>query len=139
MKEGIAVVGVFVHDQAEALDFYVNKVGFHVHTDAKNGPFRWLTVQHPKQPGFQLGLFAPGSPLHDAETEEALRALVAMGAMPGLVLHVANCRAEVQRLKEAGVEITQEPVERFGNIDAGFRDPSGNGWKIIQTGEEKSA
>ena len=31
-----------------------------------------------------------------------------------------------------GVEITQEPVERYGTVDAGFRDPSGNGWKVIQ-------
>jgi len=136
MNEGIGVVGVFVRDQDEALDFYVEKLGFKVHTDVKNGPFRWLTVQHPKQPSFQLGLFAPGPPLHEAETEQALRAMVAMGAMPSLVLHVADCRAEHQRLKQAGVEFTQAPEERFGNIDAGFRDPSGNGWKMIQLGKD---
>jgi hypothetical protein len=27
---------------------------------------------------------------------------------------------------------TQEPMERYGSIDAGFRDPSGNGWKMVQ-------
>jgi hypothetical protein len=32
----------------------------------------------------------------------------------------------------AGVEFTQEPIERYGTVDAGFRDPSGNGWKMIQ-------
>jgi len=134
MAQGIGVVGVFVHDQDEALAFYVDKVGFEVHTDVQNGPFRWLTVRHPEQPDFQLGLFAPGPPLHDPDTEASLRELVAKGAMPGLVLHVADCRAEAQRLAEAGVEMTQEPIERFGNIDAGFRDPSGNGWKMIQLG-----
>ena len=35
-------------------------------------------------------------------------------------------------LRAAGVEFTQEPVERYGSIDAGFRDPAGNGWKMIQ-------
>jgi hypothetical protein len=30
------------------------------------------------------------------------------------------------------VELTQEPVERYGSVDAGFRDPSGNGWKLIE-------
>lgn len=134
MAQGIGVVGVFVHDQDEALAFYVDKVGFELHTDVQNGPFRWLTVRHPEQPGFQLGLFVPGPPLHDPDTEASLRELVAKGAMPGLVLHVADCRAEAQRLAEAGVEMTQEPIERFGNIDAGFRDPSGNGWKMIQLG-----
>jgi extradiol dioxygenase family protein len=55
--------------------------------------------------------------------------------MPGLVLHVEDCRAEYGRMREAGVEFTQEPIGRFGNIDAGFRDPSGNGWKMIQLGD----
>ena len=35
-----------------------------------------------------------------------------------------------------GVEFTQEPVERYGAIDAGFRDPSGNGWKMIEARSE---
>ena len=105
---------------------------FRVHTDIDNGPFRWLPVQHPEQPHFQLGLFVPGAPLHDPDTEQALRELVAKGAMPGLILHVADCRAEYERMRAAGVELTQEPIDRFGNIDAGFRDPSGNGWKVIQ-------
>ncbi len=53
--------------------------------------------------------------------------------MPPLVLHVSDCRAQYARLKTAGVEFTQEPMERYGSIDAGFRDPAGNGWKMIQT------
>lgn len=132
MRSGIGVMGIYVHDQDEVLSFYVNKVGFRVHSDVKNGPFRWLTVHHPDQPEFQLGLFAPGPPIHDPDTEQALRGLVAKGAMPGLILYTTDCRAETERLRAAGVEITQEPVDRFGNIDAGFRDPSGNGWKLIQ-------
>jgi hypothetical protein len=35
-------------------------------------------------------------------------------------------------MRARGVEFTQEPTERFGNVDAGFRDPSGNGWKMVQ-------
>lgn len=134
MSQGVGVVGLLVHDQDEALAFYVDRVGFVVHTDVRNGPFRWLTIQHPGQPDLQLGLVAPGPPLHDAETAQALRALVAKGAMPGLVLHVDDCVATCARMVAAGVELNQEPIARFGNVDAGFRDPSGNGWKIIQRG-----
>ncbi len=125
------MAGIYVRDQEEARAFYMEKVGFVVHTDVKNGPFRWLTVQHPDQPDFQLGLALPGSPVHDAATAEALQALVAKGAMPPLVLMVEDCRAAYARMRAAGVEFTQEPVERFGTVDAGFRDPSGNGWKMI--------
>ena len=132
-SQGVQVVGLYVRDQNEALAFYVEKLGFRVHTDVKNGDYRWLTVQHPAQPSFQLGLFTPGPPVLDAATAQAARALVAKGAMPPLVLVVDDCRAACDRMRAQGVEFTQEPVERFGTVDAGFRDPSGNGWKMIES------
>lgn len=132
MNQGIETVGLYVRDQEEALAFYVGKLGFVVHTDAGNGDYRWLTVQHPDQPGFQLGLFRPGPPVHDAATAQALNALVAKGAMPPLVLTVNDCKAVYKQWSAAGVEFNQEPVERYGTVDAGFRDPSGNGWKLIE-------
>jgi len=132
MNQGVAVVGLYVRDQDEALAFYTEKVGFKVHTDAKNGSYRWLTVQYPEQPVFQLGLMIPESPMLDAESAQTLRALVAKGAMPPLVLEVADVKATYERMKARGVEFTQEPVARFGSVDAGFRDPSGNGWKLVQ-------
>jgi len=133
MTQGIEVVGVYVRDQDEAVAFYVDALGFKIHTDVRNGAYRWLTVQHPDQPAFHLGLFVPGPPVHDAATAQALAALVAKGAMPALVLAVDDCRAAYQRLSAAGVEFTQAPVERYGTVDAGFRDPSGNGWKMIES------
>jgi len=51
--------------------------------------------------------------------------------MPPLVMTVGECRAACSRLLAPGVEFTQEPTERYGTVDAGFRDPSGNGWKVI--------
>ena len=132
MTQGIDVVGVYVRDQDEALVFYVERLGFRVHTDVRNGDYRWLTVQHPEQPSFQLGLFKPGPPLHDAATARVLHEVLAKGAMPPLVLVVDDCRAAYERLSRNGVEFTQEPVDRYGTVDAGFRDPSGNGWKMIE-------
>ena len=129
---GVQTVGVYVRDQQEALDFYVEKLGFKVHTDAKNGDYRWLTVQHPDQPSFQLGLLKPGPPTMDAATAQTVQEIVAKGAMPPLVLEVDDCRAAFERMKARGVEFTQEPVECYGSSDAGFRDPSGNGWKMLQ-------
>ena len=132
MTQGIEMAGLYVRDQDEALAFYVDKLGFRVHTDVRNGDYRWLTIQHPEQPSFQLGLFVPGPPTHDEATAQTLRAMLAKGAMPPLVLVVDDCRAAAEKMRERGVEFTQEPVERYGTLDAGFRDPSGNGWKMIQ-------
>jgi catechol 2,3-dioxygenase-like lactoylglutathione lyase family enzyme len=132
MTQGVEVVGVYVRDQDEAVEFYVEKLGFRVHTDARNGDYRWLTVQHPDQPDFQLGLFKPQAPMVDEATAQTLREAVAKGAMPPLVFAVDDCRAAYEKLSGRGVEFTQEPIERYGAVDASFRDPSGNGWKMIE-------
>jgi len=132
MSQSIQMMGLYVRDQDEALAFYTGKLGFRVLADVRNGDYRWLTVHHPDQPAFQLGLFLPGPPVHDAATAAALQAIVAKGAMPPLLLEVDDCRAAFARLRAAGVEFTQEPAERYGSWDANFRDPSGNGWKMIQ-------
>jgi uncharacterized glyoxalase superfamily protein PhnB len=89
-------------------------------------------VQHPDQPSFQLGLFAPQPPTIDEGTAQTMREAVAKGAMPPLVLVVDDCRAAYERMSGKGVEFTQEPVERYGSVDASFRDPSGNGWKVVE-------
>jgi catechol 2,3-dioxygenase-like lactoylglutathione lyase family enzyme len=132
MTQGVGVVGLYVRDQEEALQFYVGKLGFRVHTDVRNGDYRWLTVQHPEQPSFQLGLYKPGPPVIDAATARTVSEIVAKGAMPPLVLVVDDCRAAYTRMRALGVEFTQEPVDRYGNVDANFRDPSGNGWKMME-------
>ena len=132
MTQGVGVVGIYVRDQDEALTFYVDKLGFRVHTDARNGDYRWLTVQHPEQLSFQLGLFKPQPPTIDSATAQIVSEIVAKGAMPPLVLEVKDCRAAYDRMRSRGVEFTQEPLQRFGSVDASFRDPSGNGWKMVQ-------
>ena len=132
MAQGVQVVGLYVQDQDEALAFYVGKLGFRVHTDVRNGDYRWLTVQHPDQPSFQLGLYVPQPPTVDDATAETLREIVAKGAMPPLVFVADDCHATYERFRAAGVEFTQEPIERYGSVDASFRDPSGNGWKLVQ-------
>jgi catechol 2,3-dioxygenase-like lactoylglutathione lyase family enzyme len=133
MTQGVQVAGLYVHDQDEAFQFYVEKLGFRVHTDARNGDYRWLTVQHPDQPEFQLGLFRPQAPTVDDVTAAGLLEAVAKGAMPPLVLVVDDCRAAYETMQAKGVEFTQAPVERYGSVDASFRDPSGNGWKLVQS------
>lgn len=91
-----------------------------------------MTIHHPDQPGFQLGLFTPQAPAVDDSTIATLNEMVAKGAMPPLVMVVNDCRAACEVFRSKGVEITQEPLARFGSVDAGFRDPSGNGWKLIE-------
>jgi catechol 2,3-dioxygenase-like lactoylglutathione lyase family enzyme len=135
MLEAISHVGVWVHDQEEAKAFYTEKLGFEVREDAtldELGGYRWLTVGPPGQPDVNLMLSLPGPPGIDSETAEQLLALVAKGALGPGILRTADCRATCKELEARGLELAQQPDERFYGIDATFRDPSGNLWRIVQ-------
>src|SRR5439155_9099420 len=66
-------VVIYVLDQESAYDFYVNKLGLNVHTDAPMGPGkRWLTVTPPEQPDLEIALMAIDEELMPAEKLEPL-------------------------------------------------------------------
>ncbi len=133
MTTRLAVTSVKVLDQEEALDFYVNKLGLEKGQDIKQGPFRWLTVRFPGDPGVEIFLEEPGPPVHDEATAAQLRELITKGAMGSLVLHTDDARALYETLKARGVtDFTQEPMDHFYGTDMGIRDPFGNGIRILQ-------
>jgi catechol 2,3-dioxygenase-like lactoylglutathione lyase family enzyme len=133
MTTKLAVTSVKVLDQNEALDFYVNKLGLEVSQDIKQGPFRWLTVRFPSDPGVEIFLEEPGPPVHDEATAAQLRELITKGAMSSLVLHTDDARGLYETLLARGVtDFTQEPIEHFYGIDVGLRDPFGNAIRILQ-------
>ena len=130
-------VQVWVHDQDEALAFYTEKLGLELREDvtvAELGNFRWLSVGVPGQPDVAITLMAvPGPPVFDEDTRDQIRALLAKGASGGLFFATDDIQASYKELKSRGVEFAQEPTEQPYGIDAGFRDPSGNHFRLAQT------
>ena len=110
MLKSLTTVNVWVHDQDEALAFYTEKLGLELRDDVtvpEMGNFRWLTVGVPGQKDVAIVLMAvPGPPVFDEETSS--------------------------KLKEKGVEFSQEPTDQPYGRDAGFRDPSGNQMRLAQ-------
>jgi uncharacterized glyoxalase superfamily protein PhnB len=127
---------VWVHDQDEALAFYTQKLGFEVRSDVtvpELGNFRWLTVGPVGQDDFAVTLMAiPGPPVMDAETAAQVKELMAKGFAGTVFLTTDDVRADYEELKGRGVEFTEAPEERPYGIDAGFRDPSGNSFRLTQ-------
>jgi predicted enzyme related to lactoylglutathione lyase len=127
---------LWVHDQDEALAFYTEKLGFEVRADVtlpELGDFRWLTVGPPNQPDISIVLMAIlGPPIVDAETTEQIRTLMSKGFAGAIFLTTDDCQASYEELKSRGVEFTEAPEERPYGIDAGFRDPSGNSFRLTQ-------
>jgi catechol 2,3-dioxygenase-like lactoylglutathione lyase family enzyme len=132
----IATTQVWVHDQDEALAFYTEKLGMEVRADvtmAEMGDFRWLTVSPPGQEDVAIVLMAiPGAPVFDEETANQIRELTAKGAASGVFLTTDDVRSDYETLKSRGVEFTEAPEERPYGIDCGFRDPSGNHFRLSQ-------
>ena len=130
---------LWVHDQDEALAFYTEKLGMEVRADVtlpEMGDFRWLTVGPPGQEDVAITLMAiPGEPVMDAETADDVRSLVSKGFAGTVFLTTDDVHASYEELKERGVEFTETPEERPYGIDSGFRDPSGNSFRLTQVRE----
>lgn len=133
MLTSLSITGIYVLDQDEALDFYVNKLGLEVGTDADLGFMRWLTVRVPGDPKREIMLELPGEATMDSATAETVRELVTKGASGGwLIFHTDDVYAAHRELKERGVELPEEPTEQSYGIDFGLRDPFGNAIRIGQ-------
>ena len=123
-----------VLDQDQALDFYTAHLGFEKRDDIDLGFMRWLTIGVPGQ-DTSLLLELVGGPQHDDATATQVRELVTKGALGGLFLLSNDVRSTFAALRDAGIEVTQEPAEQPYGIDFGVRDPFGNHIRISQPNE----
>ena len=134
----IANAQLWVHDQDEALAFYTEKLGMEITADVtlpEMDGFRWLTVSPPGQEDVSIVLMAiPGAPVMDDETQEEVKALMAKGFAGTVFLSTDDCQASYEELKARGVEFVETPEERPYGIDSGFRDPSGNHFRLTEVG-----
>jgi catechol 2,3-dioxygenase-like lactoylglutathione lyase family enzyme len=118
----VHLTSVYVDDQAKALAFYTEKLGFQKKTDVPAGGARWLTVVSPADPdGVELLLEPTGHPAAVTYKE----ALVADG-IPFTQFAVDDVHAEAERLKGLGVVFTQDPVDMGPVVTAVFDDTCGN-------------
>jgi len=126
----INVTSVLVDDQAKALRFYTERLGFVKKTDIPLGDASWLTVVSPEQPdGTELLLEPDGHPAAKPFKD----ALVADG-IPYTSFAVDDVQAEFERLRDLGVVFTQEPTDMGSVTTAVFDDTCGNLIQIAQVG-----
>jgi len=118
----INVTSVYVDDQAKALRFYTEVLGFVKKTEIPLGDAAWLTVVSPEEPdGTELLLEPDGHPAARTYKE----ALVSDG-IPFTSFAVDDVQAEYDRLRELGVRFTQEPLSMGPVTTAVFDDTCGN-------------
>ncbi|NIB41725.1 VOC family protein [Pseudomaricurvus alkylphenolicus] len=124
----VYVTSVFVDDQARALDFYTNILGFEKKTDLPVGDFRWLTVTGKDDPSGTELLLEPSN--HRAVP--GFKAALVADGIPAASFKVDDLRAEYRRLHGLGVEFVQEPMVAGDVTMAVFNDTCGNLIQIIE-------
>ncbi len=125
---------IYVLNQESAYDFYVNKLGFNVHTDAAMGEgARWLTVTPPEQPELEITLFlvAEGA-MFDKETVQAIIMLIKKGTFGPAVFTCKDLLATYEELRTKGVFFKKPPTKEFYGFEALFVDDSGNWFSLGQ-------
>jgi predicted enzyme related to lactoylglutathione lyase len=132
----IAVSQLWVHDQDAALAFYTGPLGMEVREDVtmpEMGNFRWLTVGPVGQPDMSIVLMAiPGAPMMDSATTAQVHDLMGKGFAGTVFLTTDDCQKSYEHLQARGVEFVTPPEPMPYGIDAGFRDPSGNNFRLTQ-------
>jgi catechol 2,3-dioxygenase-like lactoylglutathione lyase family enzyme len=125
---------IYVLDQDSAYNFYVNKLGFRVHTDAPMGKdARWLTVCPPEQPDLEIALFLlTEGDMFTKKTVETMRALIKEGTFGAAVFTCSDLLATYEELKAKGVVFKKPPTKEFYGFEALFIDDSGNWFSLSQ-------
>jgi len=118
----LEVVVLPVSDIDRSIEFYRDKLGFHLDHDTRN---EHMHVVQLTPPGSGCSIVFGDLPSHREMTP---------GSMKALQLVVADAYAARQELLDRGVDVSEVTVfdERDGGTFFGFADPDGNSWGVQQ-------
>ena len=126
MQQQLALVSLLVRDYAEAIDFYCNKLGFHLQEDTPQGQKRWVVVAPQGDNGSAL-LLARASD----ETQQAMIGRQGAGRV-WLLLQTDDFERDYQNLIQENIRIVREPKQESYGTVAVFADLYGNLWDLIE-------
>jgi predicted enzyme related to lactoylglutathione lyase len=124
----IKLTTVYVNDQAKALHFYTDVLGFVKKADFSQGPFRWLTVASAEDPnGTELQLA-----LNDNPPAKAYQQAMFQQGQPAAMFFTDDVQADYERMKARGAEFTMPPTDVTGSKIAKLNDTCGNLIQVTQ-------
>jgi predicted enzyme related to lactoylglutathione lyase len=124
----IKLMSVYVDDQEKALRFYTEVLGFVKKNDFSQGPFRWLTVASPEDPGgteLQLAL-------NDNPAAQAWQQAMFQQNLPAAMFFNDDVQADYERAKAHGAEFTMPPTDVTASKIARVNDTCGNLIQVTQ-------
>ncbi|MGV1833518.1 VOC family protein [Rhizobium rhizogenes] len=134
MNQDIAHIAIVVRDYDDAIDFYVNKLGFVLVEDSYQPAQdkRWVVVK-PRGDGAASLLLARASSSHQENYigDQA-------GGRVFLFLQTDDFWRDYAVYLEKGIEFTREPKQADYGIVAVFKDLYGNLWDLVQFTDGRS-
>jgi catechol 2,3-dioxygenase-like lactoylglutathione lyase family enzyme len=124
----INLTNVFVDDQAKALQFYTDVLGFVKNRDIPLGEHRWLTVVARSEPNGTELLLEPDA--HPAV--KPFKAALVEDGIPYTSFAVTDVAAEHKRLSGLGVRFIQPPTDLGAVVTAVLDDTCGNLIQLAQ-------
>jgi predicted enzyme related to lactoylglutathione lyase len=124
----IKLTSVFVDDQAKALRFYTEVLGFAKKADFSNGPYRWLTVASAEESnGTELQLALNNNP-----AAKAYQQAIFQQNQPAVMFFTDDIKSDYERIKSHGAEFTMPPTDVTGSTIAMLNDTCGNLIQLTQ-------
>lgn len=128
MKQSIVHIALVVRDYDEAIDFYVNTLGFELQDDTyqPEQDKRWVVVAPPGGSGTTILLARASQPEQEAFIGNQ------SGGRVFLFLNTDDFCRDFERLKAKGVRIVRQPKQQDYGMVAVFADLYGNLWDLLQ-------
>jgi predicted enzyme related to lactoylglutathione lyase len=124
----IKLTSVFVDDQAKALHFYTEVLGFTKKADFSNGPYRWLTVASPEEPeGTELQLALNNNP-----AAKTFQQAIFQQNQPAANFLTDDLKGDYERIQARGGDFTMPPTDVTGSTIAMLKDTCGNLIQLTQ-------
>jgi len=124
----IKVTSIYVDDQAKALSFYTDVLGFAKKTDFTQGPYRWLTVASVEEPdGAELQLAPNNNP-----AAKAYQQSIFQQGQPAAMFYTDDVKGDYEGIKARGAEFTMPPTDVTGSTIAMLKDTCGNVIQLTQ-------
>jgi predicted enzyme related to lactoylglutathione lyase len=124
----IKVTSIYVDDQAKALNFYTDVMGFAKKSDFGNGPYRWLTVASPEEPnGTELQLALNNNP-----AAKAYQQAMFQQCQPAAMFFTDDVKGDYERIKARGAKFSMPPKDVTGSTIAMLNDTCGNLIQLTQ-------
>ena len=133
MIDSIGGIVIFVSNQAKAIEFYTQKLGFDVKGEYPYKNTKWVEVA-PKNSTTTISLMEPNNDM--MTKEEIEQAKKEIGTMTNFWFYTKNINDTYKELQEKGVNITEPKKQDWGGIMSQIKDQDNNILTLISSYED---